>query len=556
MMTTLSVPLPKNDELPGAAGVRPIAMGQTFAKILSRCLARWLYPLVSARIHGCQHGYSAGRGVDPALVSLELEAFGLHAEGTPAKGWLFLLDIARAFPSLRHDFLFQIIKASDAPSWLLRALRRVVTMSRTCFKLATAAGPWLDVTQGLLQGEPCSALLFIWALDTLIRRASFEMPRSCWMGAFVDDLAVVLSSERLGASWLVAMQTFFKLCAGLVFQHHLVRALALDQASKDAGLVNLCALDPAYHDVLVLSGARYLGFWFGAEGNTQAWLKPLEKVEQRAEVILDLAVGSPAQERLANIIAWTCLSHLLALLPPSQAVYQAYARLTRMMFRGPKGWLSSAVVQHLELFSWRSLPPKLAEFSWRLRLLTICRRKWRRPPKLLEITRASVHHDELPLRPYLAALGSPREAAHEALEASLLELDGHGDLKPKTLLRQALMKKAKFRKRLLKVLSEPGRPLHGGIQLIRAWLARRLQRVMRFGWVSNLRLDQVTRSLLYVAKRCPPKCLNALFRVLTDGVVLDFEGAKFPGCLLSSTCGGANDLYHYCGSLCRQKRFG
>ena len=152
---SLTAPLPKDVAVvPSASAVRPIALGQFAAKIFSRCLASWLYPLVTPHIHGLQHGFSAGRGTDSALLALELAVFGLHSGKAP-EGWLILLDITRVFPSLRWTHLEGALEHSDAPLWLRQALLTAVCSHRAALFLW---GDGLRCRGALFRATPC--LLF------------------------------------------------------------------------------------------------------------------------------------------------------------------------------------------------------------------------------------------------------------------------------------------------------------------------------------------------------------------------------------------------------------
>ena len=117
--------------------------------------------------------------------------------------------------------------------------------------------------------------------------------------------------------------------------------------------------------------------------------------------------------------------------------------------------------------------------------------------------------------------------------------------------RAPLLRKGGLAKVLKKMFTEGGSESEAS-RLLYSWLDRRLRRVFGDSWPSHTRLLQVVCSLIYVGRHCSPRVLNALFRVLTDGVVLSCEGETYPHCLLNRQCGGRNCMSHYVRSLCWQ----
>ena len=543
--------------VPSASGVRPIALGQSAAKILSRCLASWLYPLVTPHIHGMQHGFIAGRGTDSALLALELAVFGLH-NGEAPRGWLILLDITRAFPSLCWMHLENVLEHSEAPSWLKRALLLVIRGHRTCFKLRSSSGEWIKMQRGLVQGDPLSSLMFIWSLDSLIRKASYTIPRGCWLVAFADDVAVVLSKNRDAAEWLLSFQRLLSEHAQLQFNHEKMRAIALDHSSESEGLSMLCTRDASWEAVTITSGCRYLGYWVGSDGTSQAWETPLMRAGARMEMINAMAIGAPACMRLARIVVWTCFNHLLSAFLPTPAVELAFNRIARAMFRGPPGWMPSNILQHFDELGLKLRAPCVHEMSLRLRILALARRKLWHIPNLFRRCDALVHHEELPLVPKLHAwfkssfLAALHDACMRSVNLGLCSLEEE-ELRPRPKLQKLLMCRKRLQRLIVEYFSQADGPLAGGRRLVHAWIDRRIQRVLGHGWSSHLRISQVIRSLRYTATHCPPRVFNALLRVLTDGVVLEHDGQRYEGCLLCEGCGGENSMAHYARSLCWQR---
>ena len=228
-------------------------MSKLLQKKLSRRLVCWLYPLVAPHIHGAQHGFLAKRRTDSALLALEFVCFGLRNDGAPARGWLFLLDVCRAFPSLHHDLVRVVIRSSGVPTWLQNALGSSILNCKTSFELHTSLGREFSLHCGFLQGDPLSAFMFIWALDVVIRAASYRLLRGCSIGVFVDDLAVMLDVSVKSSEWFEDLRLLCKQAGGLLFNFKKMKAISLDLVAKQSGLPALLHLSPQWSCVVVVN---------------------------------------------------------------------------------------------------------------------------------------------------------------------------------------------------------------------------------------------------------------------------------------------------------------
>ena len=101
---------------PSAGDIRPISLLSCASKILTQHLACWMLSVVPALIHASQKGFLPGRGLSSALYELELQVF------TSGSGALLLLDIAKAFPTIKQSWLPKALASTGAPRWLIACI--------------------------------------------------------------------------------------------------------------------------------------------------------------------------------------------------------------------------------------------------------------------------------------------------------------------------------------------------------------------------------------------------------------------------------------------------
>ena len=113
---------------PLAGDVHPISLLSCASKILTQHLAQWMLGVVPALIHASQKGFLPGRGLTSALLALETQVF------TSCEGALLLLDLAKAFPTIKQQWLLKAVAATGAPAWLVTSLRSLYARQRARFK--------------------------------------------------------------------------------------------------------------------------------------------------------------------------------------------------------------------------------------------------------------------------------------------------------------------------------------------------------------------------------------------------------------------------------------
>ena len=183
--------LPKKDT--GlVSDTRPLSVTNTDNRILAAAVARGIMPAVSAYVDPSQKGFLAGKDSGEHIV--EINKLFYKAVTKKLSRILFLLDTAKAFDSVDHDWVSHVLERVGFPRWL----RNFVKGSLHAVKGAPFFGGdllhWIDILRGVKQGCPLSPLLFIIAYDPLlhhISRLGTVRPFTC-----ADDLALFCHSVR------------------------------------------------------------------------------------------------------------------------------------------------------------------------------------------------------------------------------------------------------------------------------------------------------------------------------------------------------------------------
>ena len=154
---------------------RPISLSNTFTKLIAITLKAALCNIVDAKITLAQKCV-AGRNLLENVVALDTAMHIFAIKGLPfAAG--FLWDFFSAFPSVDHDFLWQVMTAAGLPKELIRAVKKLYKFNCHLIKLAgkTYKGP--TVLAGVKQGCPLSMVLFALCIED--RRAPSTPYQHC-----------------------------------------------------------------------------------------------------------------------------------------------------------------------------------------------------------------------------------------------------------------------------------------------------------------------------------------------------------------------------------------
>ena len=326
------------------ADSRPISMVDTANRLLaSAARLRWEVHL-GRWICQEQRGFLPNRSLLANVVELEDEA--MQTSLRESEGAMLLLDFAAAFPSISQQFLRAALQHVGFPPEAFHLVDALYYKNSCRIQVKGCKFDGFAMTGGIRQGCPLSPLLFIAAMDGLLRIITRKVA-GAKVKAFADDTAVVLRSLKEDLPRLHVIFWRLERATGLQLNMRKCVLIPLGDRGPMAVRAYLERSGSPWLGVKVSTHGKYLGFEVGPERGTRSWAKPVEIAWDRIHLWDWSQLGLFFATQVWNVMVLSLFSFVSQLERPPQEVLAAETALLRKAAPGVGEWCRQSELHRL-----------------------------------------------------------------------------------------------------------------------------------------------------------------------------------------------------------------
>ena len=320
----------KKDETDKIENYRPISLTNVDYRILAFILANRLQNVIGKIIDPDQTAYIKGRyiGHNIRLINDVVDYY----DEKQMKGILLNIDFKKAFDSLEWDFIFSTLATFNFGPSFIQWIRTIYKSPVACVKNNGYLSDTFQISRGIRQGCPVSALLFVLSVEMLatkIRKCQllkgFDFgveEKAVKITQYADDATLFLNNKEELCTALNILSTFGNL-AGTQLNLAKCEALWLGRDKYRQENCNLFGIK--WPKVL-----RCLGIYVGHDKQANEILNWDDKLEQISDIFnswskRDLTIYGKIQ--IIKTFAVSKLAHSASLLPIPKGIEEKVNRL-------------------------------------------------------------------------------------------------------------------------------------------------------------------------------------------------------------------------------------
>jgi len=193
---------------------------------------------------------------------------------TDPLGALLLFDFSAAFPSVSHDYLWEILDHIGVPPHFLHAIKSLYIKNTHQLVLDNGLYPSFELKSGVRQGCPLSPTLFVLCIDMLLTKLEQNLPLDTTLRAFADDIGIVITNRRQSLPTLAHL--FHRFSQYSALNLNLQKTLLIPFSPLTNTDTNLLHQIGWQHLDTNHKTGKYLGIHIGPSATPQNTLKEIE----------------------------------------------------------------------------------------------------------------------------------------------------------------------------------------------------------------------------------------------------------------------------------------
>ena len=258
---------------------RPISILNTDYKILAKVLASRLQQVLPVLVNKDQVGYIKGRYIGENIRMIEDVMNYTELKHLP--GYIILIDFEKAFDSVSWDFLFSTLSSLNFGENFIKWIKIMYTNIESCITNNGYSSRFFQLSRGIRQGCPLSALLFILVAEIMaikIRGQDNIKGIKCEKIEFkicqLADDTTIFVSDYASLSNVISILQKFELCSGLRMNIDKTEVIPVG-TNKNKSL----KLPKPLNKIRINNGMfKTLGIWFSYDQNNAIKLNYSEKL--------------------------------------------------------------------------------------------------------------------------------------------------------------------------------------------------------------------------------------------------------------------------------------
>ena len=173
-------PIFKEGDVNEASNYRGITLISVLAKVYSELLLNRLTSWTEKyeKIADNQFGFQKGKSVQDCIYILHAVISKVLNEGQ--KLYCIFIDYEKCFDKIDRSLLWQILLTENVSCKLVKAIKSMYTVVKSCVKYKSSFASFFDSSIGLKQGDPSSPLLFMLFVNDIVENINVDLQNICY----------------------------------------------------------------------------------------------------------------------------------------------------------------------------------------------------------------------------------------------------------------------------------------------------------------------------------------------------------------------------------------